>query len=75
MRIVNNMSDDQGDKQPKYYIKLLDRTAGGKSGAPNWCIYKRLEHGSIAVCLCYDEPTARELLRLLIADDGNTQIF
>jgi hypothetical protein len=59
------MSEDQnqGDEKPnpRYYIKLVDR----KSGAPNWCIYKRLAHGSIAVCLCYDEPTARELMRLL----------
>jgi hypothetical protein len=57
------MSKDQDKSSTRYYIKLLDRKG---TGAPNWVIYKkRLSRGSIAVCLCYTEEVARDLLRLL----------
>lgn len=55
------MSDDQTNKKPKYYIKLLDR----KGGAPNWAVYERTEAGTRAIALCYDEETARLIMRLM----------
>jgi hypothetical protein len=62
-------SNDQASKESKYYIKNLDRTQGtvGAYDAPNWCIYERLDasRGSIAVCLCYDEPMAQHFMGLL----------